>query len=203
MLCRPCRRSSSEGAGAAVLPGLPDTSAPWNAKRASLGAKGDKKRLLCVGEKVEAKYGGVRSMGNKWFSGTVAAVSSDGGLTYSINYADGDKVHPHSNSNPNPNPNPNPSPNPHPLTPKQARPSLSRSRTSGRRYPYTRAIRYGGWCRGGGRYPYTRAIRYTTLVTHVPPLPLLHHPHTFTHMPCPGAPRAHCPQRSQRLRVPR
>ena len=39
---------------------------------------------------MEAKYGGVRSMG-EWFPGKVAAVSTDGGLTYSIDYADGDK----------------------------------------------------------------------------------------------------------------
>ena len=39
---------------------------------------------------MEAKYGGVRSMG-EWFPGKVVAVSTDGGLTYSIDYADGDK----------------------------------------------------------------------------------------------------------------
>ena len=62
--------------------------------KAPRGAKATR-RLLSVGEAIEAKYGGIKSTG-AWFPGTIVAVGHDGGvlegsLTYSIDYDDGDQ----------------------------------------------------------------------------------------------------------------
>jgi len=75
----------------------PQPPQPSEAK-ARRGAKA-LRRLLSVGDAIEAKYGGIKSTG-AWFPGTIVAVSHDGGvlegsdfLTYSINYDDGDQEH--------------------------------------------------------------------------------------------------------------
>ena len=83
------RARSGKGAQEPTLPGLPDAcKASLEYKRQRAVAK------FSVGDKVEGKFGGVKSQG-AWWRGVISAVSNGGedGVTYSIDYEDGDKEH--------------------------------------------------------------------------------------------------------------
>ena len=86
------RARSSQGAQEPTLQGLPDAcKASLEYKRAKAKAA---LHIFSVGDTVEGKYGGVKSQG-VWFRGVISAVSNGGedGVTYSIDYDDGDKEH--------------------------------------------------------------------------------------------------------------
>ena len=72
-----------------AIQGLPDScKASLEHRREAAKAS---MRIFSVGDTVEGKFGGFKSQG-AWFRGTVSAVRNDGaGVTYSIDYDDGDR----------------------------------------------------------------------------------------------------------------
>ena len=87
------RARSGKGAQEPTLHGLPDAcKASLEYKRAACAQAALRK--FSVGDTVEGKFGGVKSQG-VWYRGVISAMSSGGedGVTYSIDYDDGDKEH--------------------------------------------------------------------------------------------------------------
>ena len=84
-------RAGSDAHGLTIQ-GLPDAcKASLEYRRATAKAA---MHIFSVGDTVEGKFGGVKSHG-VWYRGVISAMSSGGedGVTYSIDYDDGDKEH--------------------------------------------------------------------------------------------------------------